>query len=313
LLGLPDGRWLLAGRVHGGHRVSIGFVASIAIIAVAVALAAYPVVRRLTRRLETLQRSVEALGAGDLSARVAIEGRDEVAALAASFNRSAERIEALLRSQRSLLANTSHELRSPLARLRLALELGETQPQAEWIDEVKRNIAEIDVLLDEILLASRLDAGLEQDLPRELVHLDALVIEECARYGAACDTEPTRITGNDALLRRLLRNLLQNAQRYGGGTATVALRGDGHVTRLSVTDHGPGVPDAERERVFEPFYRLPAAPPGGTGLGLALVRQIARNHGGDASCEPAPSGGASFVVRLPVQESSTTDSPSNTR
>src|SRR4051812_15283299 len=143
-------------RSFGGH---VGLLIMLVIIALVVAVAAYPVVRRLTRRLERLQASVEAWGQGDLGARVAVEGEDEVASLAISFNQAAGRIEALMRAQKSLLANASHELRSPLARIRVAVELLQDQAPAALREELARNIEELDQLVDELLLASRLDAA----------------------------------------------------------------------------------------------------------------------------------------------------------
>jgi signal transduction histidine kinase len=263
---------------------------------------AYPVVRRTTRRLERLQTSVEALGAGDLAARVKVEGRDEVAALASSFNRSAERIERLVGAHKSLLANASHELRSPLARIRMAVEMLKPDARPELRAELERDIAELDALVDEILLASRLDAGPALDA-REPVDLLALAAEECARLDAVLDGEPVTVPGDPRLLRRLIRNLLENARRYGAGSAIeVGVRRVGDRAELGVCDRGPGVPEPERERIFEPFYRPAGAREreGGVGLGLALVRQIARRHGGEASCRARDGGGSCFTVLLPV-------------
>jgi signal transduction histidine kinase len=322
---LPDGRWAVARpwRARGGPPVAWG--ALLLALTVAVAIGAYPVVRRLTRRLERLQIGVDALGAGDLSARVPVHGRDEIAALASSFNRSAARIETLVGAQRSLLANASHELRSPLARLRMAAALlaGETTPgtgRADLRREVDRNVAELDALVDEILLASRLDA--DMPIGREPVDLLALLAEECARVDASLGTESVEggagdggrvgtgsatVDGDPKLLRRLVRNLLENARRHGAGSAIdVLLRtAPGHVA-FDVCDRGPGVPPAERERIFEPFHRVAGhgESSGGVGLGLALVRQIALRHGAGVSCLPREGGGSCFRVTLPRQEGS---------
>jgi signal transduction histidine kinase len=304
-LELPDGRWLAARPPRREYRsfAPLGVVATFGLLALAVAVGAYPVVRRATRRLERLKTSVDALGAGDLATRVPVEGRDEVAALAASFNRSAERIEGLVGAHKGLLANASHELRSPLARIRMAVEMLEAGARPELRAGLERDIAELDALVDEILLASRLDsvAALEA---REEVDLLALAAEECARVDAALDGKPATVQGDPRLLRRAIRNLLENARRYGNGTpveVTVGTRAGGGAV-LRVRDRGPGVPDTERERIFEPFYRLAGAAEraGGVGLGLALVRQIARKHGGEARCVPREGGGSSFEVELPA-------------
>jgi two-component system, OmpR family, sensor histidine kinase RstB len=264
---LTDGRWLVS-RPHHRRGPAFGLLA-LAMVLVAIAVGAYPVVRRLTKRLERLQRGVDALGAGELSARVKVEGRDEVARLAESFNRAAARIEELVSAHKSLLANTSHELRTPLARIRMALELGKDK------SEVERDLAELDALIEEVLLASRLDAVSSLETTEE-VDLLALAAEEAARYDVEAQGESLILRGDPRLLRRMIRNLLENARRHGA--PPIELRVQKGEVRLC--DGGPGVPQAERERVFEPFYSKR-----GVGLGLALVRQIARRHGGEARCE----------------------------
>ena len=284
---------------------SLGVAALLLVLFAAIAAGAWPVVRRLTRRLEALKRGVEAFGAGALHQRVAEDGRDEVAALGASFNRAAARIEALLRSHQSLLANASHELRSPLARLKMAVAMIEDAPPAQrdaLRREIHANIGELDALVDEVLLASRLDAGAAA-LRQDPVDLLALAAEEAARFHADAEGEALQVSGDEKLLRRALRNLLENAQRYGGGDVAVRVQraADGRA-ELSVCDRGAGVPDAYRERIFEAFFRLPghAEREGGVGLGLALVRQIAMAHGGTVRCEPRDGGGSCFKLVLPA-------------
>ena len=367
---LPDDRTLLIRTWRPAPpQLPISAPLALALLFVAVGLAAWPVSRRITRRLEALQRSVDAQAAGDLRVRAEVSGQDEVAALAHSFNHAAERIEALvnrqealLSTQRRLLANASHELRSPLARIRMAIELMLENPAdlTHHTDEVRQNIRELDALVEEILLASRLDTLSLDELRREPVDLTQLAAEEAARTGAVwmdetpsdvnrddgseSGTAHTTVAGDARLLRRLLRNLLENARRYqpegdepvllclsrergsvagghlqadmgpghtgdshagvnhsGGGKGTLA----GEATdwlRIEVLDRGPGVPEAARERIFEAFYRVDghSEQAGNVGLGLSLVRQIARRHGGDAHHEPREGGGSRFVVRLPV-------------
>jgi len=283
----------------------VGLVALLAVLFLAVAGGAYPVVRGLTRRLEALQQGVEAFGAGALGRRVPEGGRDEVAALAASFNRAAERIEGLVRSHQSLLANASHELRSPLARLKMALAMLDEAPTAQQPRlrrEIEANIAELDALVEEVLLSSRLDARGDV-VQREPVELLGLAAEEAARTGAGVAGVPLTVRGDDRLLRRALRNLLENARRYGdGGAVEVHVGRSGAQAEVSVEDRGPGVPEAYRERIFEAFFRLPghAEKAGGVGLGLALVRQIAERHGGSVRCEARAGGGSRFVLALPL-------------
>jgi signal transduction histidine kinase len=285
----------------------IGLVLVLALLFVAVALGAWPVVRRLTRRLQALKQGMQTFGAGRLDHRVEVSGRDELAAVAASFNEAAARIEALVRSHQSLLANASHELRSPLARMKMAMAMLEEADPAQrgrLKQEIDTDIAELDALVEEVLLASRLDALRDLERP-EQVDLLGLAAEEAARVDATLDAtrdaEPLVVTGDERLLRRALRNLLENAKRYGGGEVSVSAERQGDRILLRVCDRGPGVPESLRERIFEPFYRLPghAETSGGVGLGLSLVKQIAQRHGGQIRCEPRDGGGSCFVLVLP--------------
>src|SRR5215472_2037033 len=296
---LPDGRWIVARTLLRPPIPLFGLVFFLAAMAIAIAIFAYPVVRGLTRRIERLQAGVETLGAGNLATRVAVEGRDEVAQLAASFNRAASRIEELVGAHRLLLANASHELRTPLSRIRLGIELFEHKPDAKIKADIARDIAELDELIGEILLASRLDVAAVPPVA-ENVDLLALVAEECAHYdGCTLDGELIALRGDSRLLRRLLRNLLDNAQHHGKPPIRVELRGVGLQASLSVIDAGEGIPPSKREDVFLPFYGL-SGNRKGAGLGLALARQIARLHGGDAMATARPDAQSCIVIMLPV-------------
>jgi signal transduction histidine kinase len=262
----------------------------------------YPLARRITRRLEGVRQAADAFGAGRLDARATIEGRDEVADLARSFNAAAERIERLVEGQRRTLASASHELRSPLGRLRMALALmDDDDPERHRIaTDAERDIGELDALIGDLLLASRLD-GRPLDRADE-VDLLAVAAEEAARIGAIeVHGASGTVTGDARTLRRLVRNLLENARRYGGDAVEVEVGADPSEVRLEVRDRGPGVPEADRERIFEPFWR-PAThreAEGGIGLGLSLVRQIAAAHGGSVRYVARDGGGSVFAVRLP--------------
>ena len=302
-------------------RPPFGFAWMLVWVGIAVALATYPIVRKLTRRLERLQDGVQQWGQGDLSIRVSETGQDEVAFLAKRFNQAAERIqtlvqshESLLASQKSLLANASHELRSPLTRIRMGLELMGPSNTPAFRDEISRNISELDQLIEEILLASRLDAR-EADMGTiESVDLIGLAAEECARVDAEFDLQTNTaegpagtelaVQGVAKLLRRAVRNLLENARRYGAGSIHLNLGRTPERAVIRVCDRGPGVPPELQARIFEPFYRLPGASErdGGVGLGLALVKSIAERHGGRVYCESRPGGGACFVIELPLSQ-----------
>jgi signal transduction histidine kinase len=298
---LDDGRSVLV-RMHSDSlQFHLGGLVLTALIALAVALGIYPIVRQLTRRLEQLAGTVDRFGQGDLAVRAPVSGQDEVSSLASSFNDMADRVATLLEAHGRLLANASHELRSPLARIRMALELHGSDPRPELLDGMRKDCAEIEGQIEEILLASKLDT-VDTALPQELVDLEVLLAEECSRLDIPFDTVPAEVRGSARLLRRLLRNLLENALKHGGADVSACLAIGDHGSRiLQVNDRGPGIPEPERERIFEPFYRPAniAETGNGWGLGLALVRQIADHHRGSVRCLARAGGGCVFELILP--------------
>ncbi len=301
-LHLPDSRSLVAAHKK---QPKAPFGPLLLLFAFAVfSLGVYVLVRRLTGRLERLQSGVEKLGQGDLSARVTVEGKDEIAELANRFNHTAERIEHLVTTQKNMLATASHELRTPLTRMRIALNLFCENPDASKRDELERNIEELDRLIDEILLSGKLDASEGIQSPEE-IDLLGLLAEEASHYHAHVSGEPLLVYGELHLLRRLIRNLLENAHRYGGESTIDANVSLHHLTaRLTICDRGGGVPETERSRIFEPFYRpshIAEGQHGGVGLGLALVKQIAERHGGHVTCLPREGGGSCFEVSLAIK------------
>jgi len=298
-LHLDDGRWLIvrAEREHGAS-----WLAKLALLAIAVAIGAYPIVRRITRRLERLRTAVDELGSGGLATRVPVEGRDEIADVARSFNRAAERIEALVNAQRRVLASASHELRTPLTRLRMALALLGRTGEEELLASAERDVEELDALIGDVLTAAHLE-GTPVASRSERVELLDLVADEATRLQASVSGEPVAVRGDPKLLRRLVRNLVDNAVRHAGGEVevSVARLPEAEGACLRVADRGPGIPEGERLRIFEPFYRPSGhseGRDGGVGLGLALVAEIARHHGGDAVCRSRPGGGTIFEVIL---------------
>ena len=308
LLHLPDGRWL-AVDLHrrGGHAPLWRLLAFLGVIGLGVGIGAYPLVRRLTRRLEKLQHGVEQIGSGALDTRIDIKGHDEIAQLARGFNDAAEKIQTLLTGHQMLLANASHELRTPLSRIRMGIELlkdGDTQRRAA----LNEDIAELDDLIDEILLMSRLDAGgtLKLDACTDLT---AIAAEEATRYpDCSVSGASPQIAGDTRLLRRLVRNLLDNAHTHGATPIRIELESDGTAVCLTVHDAGAGIPDSDHASVFQPFHRGRGRQNiRGYGLGLALVRQIAEAHHGNVEILPRLEYGSAVRVRLPISASNASD------
>ena len=297
----PGGMQLLRQLHANALQLHVDGLAIIIVVALAVGLAIYPLVRGLTRQIEALAASMDRFGAGVLSTRATVGGSDEVTRLASSFNAMADRVEVLLSAHGRMLANASHELRSPLARIRLALELHDTAPRAELLHGIRQDCAEIDEHLEEILLASKLETiGIEL---HEDVDMAVLLAEESARLGIEFDVVPAEVRGDTRLLRRLIRNLLENALKHGqtGVEARVFVDGQRRCI-LQVSDRGAGIADVERERIFEPFHRPANTRESGSGwgLGLALVRQISGQHGGTVHCLPREGGGCTFELSLPA-------------
>ena len=301
ILRLPDERWLSVNmRRDKKRRPIIGILIVLAGIAFAIGLASYPFVRKLTGRLERLQSGVELIGDGDLSARVEVEGKDEIASLAASFNSSAEKIERLVHSNKQLLANASHELRTPLARVRLGVEMLKEKPDAKRQAALESDIAELDQLIDEILLMSRLDLNAKPPM-NEAIDLLALAAEEANRYDDCHVTgDLCEVQGNSKLLLRALRNLIDNAFKHGAAPVHIETRTGPSDVVLTVRDHGSGIAADQSERVFQPFYRAPGLQNvEGYGLGLALVKQIIEAHDGHVEVSSTGDDGTTIKVALP--------------
>ena len=294
---VSDGRVIVVRPPLEKHRHGPAFLFHLLVVALVLAIGSFPVVRGLTRRLERLQQGVETLGAGNLSVRVKVEGKDEVARVAASFNRAAARIEDLVKAHKMLLANASHELRTPLTRLRLGIERLKQIEDPKARDGLEQDIAELDQLIEEILLSSRLDS-LRHLEHVEDVDLLALAAEEASRFDDInVSGASVTVKGEARLLRRAIRNLIDNAVHHGKPVVEVLVSGIGPNASLSVSDQGSGIPIEDIEKIFEPFFRKTTSDTyeKSTGLGLALVRQIARLHGGDVRVE----GGSTFVMTLP--------------
>ena len=244
-----------------------------------------------------------AFGRGELSARAPEDAPGEIGQLAREFNGAATRIERLVEAQKALLANASHELRSPLARIQMQLELIGERSAVDIRSEIRREIAELDSLVEEILLSSRLQSENRPKLTQN-VEMLGLAAEEAARVGVEVDGELVTVRGDTRLLRRVIRNMVENAVRYSGGRDSVRVQvtSVGKKAHIDVLDRGPGVSPADRERIFEPFYRARGASEraGGVGLGLYLCRLVAQSHGGTFKVSNAQPGWR-VEIGIPVQ------------
>ncbi|MGW7050867.1 sensor histidine kinase [Streptomyces sp. NPDC054887] len=273
------------------------------------------VTRRALRPVEGIRREMAAITASeDLSRRVPEpDTHDEVARLAATTNETLAALEASVERQRRFVADASHELRSPIASLRTQLEVGAAHPELLDVRDAVRDTVRLQGLAADLLLLARLDAGERPGQGR--VDLGALVREEVSQRadrlpvtvsggsGGSGGSGACEVAGSRGQLARVLGNLLDNAQRHADGRVEVSLRRERGAVVLGVSDDGAGVPEGERERIFERFVRLDEArsrDDGGAGLGLAIARDVARRHGGTLSVTRGPLGGALFELRMPV-------------
>ncbi|MGY1453150.1 sensor histidine kinase [Streptomyces sp. SS8] len=270
------------------------------------------VTRGALRPVEGIRREMAAIAAGsDLSRRVPEPpSRDEVARLARTTNETLSALEASVERQRRFVADASHELRSPIASLRTQLEVAAAHPGLLDIDGAVHDTVRLQALAADLLLLARLDAGERPGDAR--VDLYALVREELAqrtgdRVAVALedgeDGEPVEVAGSRGQLARVLGNLLDNAQRHAASRVRVRVGREHGQAVLEVADDGAGVPEEERERIFERFVRLDDArsrDDGGAGLGLAIARDVAVRHGGGLTVGRAAGGGALFTLRLPA-------------
>jgi two-component system osmolarity sensor histidine kinase EnvZ len=315
-----DQEWFWVSLPAGDGRLSVGFphsrigprpihavLASLAGGALLTLLAAWWLARRATRPLQRLQRAVTSLGRGQTPERLPETGPREIAALSRRFNEMTKQVEDLLAARTVLLAGVSHDLRTPLARLRLAVEMLVRRPSPELAAQVEGDIEAMDRLIGDVLTLAR-GFGHEASQPVALPELLADLVR--ATPGAA---DRVLIEASDltlelpvGALRRILANLLENALRYGGGKP-VTLRAEtaAGACRIGVLDRGAGIPAAEREAVFRPFHRLEASrsvSTGGSGLGLAIVSQLAAAQGWRISLQDRVGGGLAAWLEIPLQQ-----------
>ncbi|MDG9716472.1 ATP-binding protein [Streptomyces sp. DH24] len=281
-----------------------GMLTGFPLLLAVVAGVTWLVTRRALRPVEGIRREMAAITASeDLARRVPVpDTHDEIARLARTTNETLAALETSVERQRRFVADASHELRSPIASLRTQLEVGAAHPELLDVDGAVEDTVRLQRLAADLLLLARLDAG-ERPAADARVDLGALAREEAAgRDGVTVRAESGQVAGSRGQLGRLLANLLDNAQRHARSAVEVTVRGEGRQVVVAVADDGDGVPEADRERIFERFVRLDAArsrDDGGAGLGLAIARDVAARHGGTLTVGEAPAGGALFELRLP--------------
>jgi two-component system OmpR family sensor kinase len=263
------------------------------------------------RGLQELMKVADRFGAGQLKARARLQPGDSIYPLAEKINLMAERIETLLESQRGLLHSVSHEIRTPIARMEFAFELLHDTAQdtvlQKRIDSMQDDLAELKALVTELLGMARLDSdqplryqtfdltdalrSCANGLPPATVSLDVSVPDGMGLYYGDC-----------RLLMRAIGNLLRNAQKYANGRVALSAASRAGGVSITIDDDGPGIPEEERARVFEPFYRLDRSRDrgtGGFGLGLSIASKAVALHGGALTIDTSPMGGARFTISLP--------------
>lgn len=290
-------------------------------VLVVVVLGSIPFARSLSRPLERIMAVTQAFGRGELGARAEVT-QDDLGDLARAFNEMAERIQGLLRSEKELLANVSHELRTPLTRLRIAIETAQERPvKAEaMLKEIAQDLDELERLVEDVMTSARLQAmslptaGASLPLRTEPLAVDTLLFEVVERFRRVHPErevvlqlpQGSQLASLDPrLMRRAVSNLLDNARKYSGDTAPIALRlvRAADTLIIEVIDRGEGIEAADLAQVWTPFFRADKSrtrATGGVGLGLALVRQILRLHGGDATVESEPGQRTVFRLSLPA-------------
>jgi two-component system sensor histidine kinase CpxA len=294
-----------------------GFGLGLVGIGLVIALLIIPVSRIVTNRIKQLRHSALRIAEGDLSHRVTVKGKDEIAELGRSFNQMADKVERMIQGGRELTANISHELRSPLARIRIAEEIlrerwkqGDYQDCERHLDNVRQDIEELDRLIGSILVLSKLDMQ-EESLKREPFNPSDLIRELLEQFKPSTSRRSLRlmtdlsfdlpILGDRNAVRTALSNILDNAVKFTpeGGSIVVTVQKQGDCVQICVTNSFQTLPPEDLTRIFEPFYRSERAHAAGSGLGLAITRKILERHGGTIEAENAPEG-LRILIRLPI-------------
>lgn len=278
-------------------------IGGLLMVAAAVSLLSVWVVRRLTRPLAMFARAADGLASDLEQAPLREAGPREVASAARAFNRMQRALRTLIHTRAQALAGVSHDLRLPITRVRLRLE---QLPQSPVCEAIERDLAEMETLIDDTLAFLRAGESSEAPSPTRLDALVEGVADDIAALGADISVHghiAKPVTLRPSVVRRCLANLMDNARRYGGGHIKVTMSSTEHGVRIDIDDNGPGIPEEELERVFEPYVRLEASRArhtGGSGLGLAIARAIARAQGGDLTLHRCEEGGLRARLTLPL-------------
>ena len=294
-----------------------GFALGLVGIGLVIALLIIPVSRIFTNRIKQLRHSALQIAEGDLSHRVTVKGKDEIGELGRSFNQMADKVERMIQAGRELTANVSHELRSPLARIRIAEEIlrerwerGDYQGCERHLDNIRQDIEELDRLIGSILVLSKLDIQ-ETTLKRESFNPSDLIHELLERFKPSISRRSLRVItdlsfdpplpGDRDALRTALSNILDNAVKFTaeGGGIFVTMQTEGDCLRIDVTNSFQALSAEDLSRIFEPFYRTERAHVAGSGLGLAITRKILERQGGTIEAENALEG-LRILIRLPI-------------
>ena len=319
--GQPPAYVLLASHQAAPSLLRTAYLVGAALLALA--LASIPLARAIASPLERLGRAVRAFGAGDLSARARLSDRGEMGEVAGAFDQMADQIEALLRTEKELLANVSHELRTPLSRIRVALDLaaeGDLERSRRYLAEIGADLDELTGLVEDVLTTARLDLAAGRDpgasmpLRRERVDGRELVLRAAERFRAAhperaleleLGVELPAVEADPGLLRRALDNLLDNARKYSddGAPIVLAARLEQGGLAVEVRDQGIGLDPEDLCQLFTPFFRSDrsrARGTGGVGLGLALSKRVVEAHGGRIAAVSAPGEGTRVTFSVPA-------------
>ena len=295
--------WVSLPRSRIERNTSLRWIGWGVLVLVLAVVGAFLIVARINRPLGELTRAAEQLGRGATPPRITETGPVEIRTLAQAFNNMAADIQRQDEERALLLAGVSHDLRTPLARIRLALEMLDDHGASDLKTGVAQDIGDIDAAIGQFLDFARPIDAETVIADADLNALVQAVVERYTRHGKTVQFTPTplpQLPLRTQALQRLLTNLIDNALRHGGDTVDINTGRDGKITYMEVLDRGPGIPEADAQRMLQPFTRMDnARSTSGTGLGLAIVDRIARLHGGAVKLLPREGGGLRARVELP--------------